>query len=294
MQPPAAPSESATVSLPPNAPLTPSTTALSVQEPEADAGTGVRWRVLVSPPLDGASNMALDEALMLRAGRMDAVGEAVLRIYGWSRPTLSLGRNQTARDKYDIELAREKGIDFVRRPTGGRAVLHHREVTYSVTAPVSLLGSLRESYAGINRLLIHGLRLLGVHASEASPRGAAPKPGISPCFMVPAKGEIVADGRKLVGSAQVREGSALLQHGSVLVDDDQALASALLLVPVPPPPPPATLHELLGRVPTFQEVAGALAAALPGAEPLEMDPRMEDDARRASARYRDDGWTWRR
>ncbi len=241
--------------------------------------------------MDGASNMGLDEALMLRAGR---VNEAVLRIYGWSRPTLSLGRNQTARDRYDIEGARARGIDFVRRPTGGRAVLHHHEVTYSVTAPVSLLGSLRESYRAINRLLIHGLRRLGVDAREADPHGAAPRPGILPCFVLPAKGEIVAGGRKLVGSAQVRDGGALLQHGSILVDDDQALASSLLLAPAAAPPSAATLHELLGRVPSLDEVAGALSAALPGAEPLELDSALETDARRASARYRDPEWTWRR
>jgi lipoate-protein ligase A len=235
--------------------------------------------------------MGLDEALMLRAGRVD---EAVLRIYSWSSPTLSLGRNQLARDKYDIEEARARGIDFVRRPTGGRAVLHHREVTYSVTAPVSRLGSLRESYVAINRLLIHGLRRLGVDASEADPHGAAPRPGVSPCFMVPTKGEIVAGGRKLVGSAQVREGDAMLQHGSVLVDDDQALASALLLTPMVAPPPPATLHELLGRVPTFDEVADALSSALPGAELLEVDPLVERDAHRAGERYRGAEWTWRR
>jgi lipoate-protein ligase A len=253
--------------------------------------TGVGWRVLVSEPLDGASNMALDEALMLRAGRTD---EAVLRVYGWTRPTLSLGRNQSARDKYDIEGARERGIDFVRRPTGGRAVLHHREVTYSVTAPVSALGTLRESYTIINRLLIHGLRLLGVDAREADPRGATPRPGVLPCFVVPTKGEIVAEGRKLVGSAQVREGGALLQHGSVLVDDDQALASALLLAPVAPPPPPATLRELLGRAPSLGEVARALAAALPDARPLEGGPFLERDTLAARERYLDAAWTWRR
>ena len=281
------------MSLPPNPSPSPSfaPAALSLQEPAADATSGVRWRVLVSAPLDGASNMALDEALMLRAGRTN---EAVLRLYSWSGPTLSLGRNQPARDKYDIEVARAHGVDFVRRPTGGRAVLHHREVTYSVTAPVYLLGSLRESYRAINRLLIHGLRLLGVDASEADPHGAAPRPGVSPCFMVPTKGEIVAGGRKLVGSAQVREGGALLQHGSVLVDDDQALASTLLLSPVEAPPPPATLHALLGRVPTFDEVAGALSTALPMALPLEMDALLERDARRATTLYRDAEWTWRR
>lgn len=277
------------MSLSPNPSPPPTTHARP--EPATGTASGAGWRILISAPLDGASNMALDEALMLRAARM---GEAVLRVYGWSRPTLSLGRNQTARDKYDIERARARGVDFVRRPTGGRAVLHHREVTYSVTALVSLFGSLRESYGAINRLLIHGLGLLGVDAGEAEPHGVTPRPGVSPCFMVPAKGEIVAEGRKLVGSAQVREGGVLLQHGSVLVDDDQALASELLLAPVPAPPPPATLRSLLGRAPSLEEVAGALVAALPGAQPLGEDRLLDEDARRARGRYRDPAWTWRR
>lgn len=241
--------------------------------------------------MEGAANMALDEALMARAGWS---GEAVLRIYGWSRPTLSLGRNQTARGKYDLVRAHERGVEFVRRPTGGRAVLHHREVTYSVTAPTALLGSLRESYATINRLLLQGLRLLNVDAREAAPAGMAPKPDVAPCFMVPVQGEIVAGGRKLVGSAQVRENDTLLQHGSLLVEDDQALTSALLLVPAPAPPPPATLHALLGRAPSLDEVASALSAALPGADTLELDAVLANAASAASGRYRNPEWTWRR
>jgi lipoate-protein ligase A len=246
---------------------------------------------LVTAPLDGATNMALDEALMARAALAE---EAVLRVYGWSRPTLSLGRNQMARGRYDLAAARAQGVEVVRRPTGGRAVLHHREVTYSVTAPVALLGSPRESYTTINRLLIHGLLQLGVDAREAAPTGASPKPGIAPCFMVPVKGEIVAGGRKLVGSAQVRENGTLLQHGSILVDDDQALASTLLVVPAQAPPSPATLHSLLGRAPSLDEVASALSAAIPGAESLEIDAALAHAARAASERYRDPEWTWRR
>src|SRR5687768_14706976 len=92
----------------------------------------MRWRVLLTPPLPGADNMALDEALLERA--RDS-GEAVARVYTWSRPTLSLGRNQTAAGRYDLALAAALGIDVVRRPTGGRAVLHHRELTYAVAAP---------------------------------------------------------------------------------------------------------------------------------------------------------------
>jgi lipoate-protein ligase A len=239
--------------------------------------------------------MALDEALMERAR---CTGEAVLRVYGWSRPTLSLGRNQAARQRYDEARARALGVDIVRRPTGGRAVLHFHEVTYSVTAPVAGLGPLGESYRWVNRLLVDGLRRLGVEACEAESSGRAPRPGVSPCFEQPVAGEIVAGGRKLVGSAQYRERDALLQHGSILLDDDQWLASALLLRPVTPPPPPATLRTLLGRAPSVHEVARALCDALEaaaGAPPsrFETDPPLAAAASGMRARYDDRAWTWR-
>lgn len=252
------------------------------------------WSILRTPPLAGAVNMALDEALMARARER---GCCVLRTYEWSRPTLSLGRNQRAAGTYDLARARAAGVDFVRRPTGGRAVLHHREVTYSVTAPASALGELRESYAAINVILVAALHALGVAATVAEPEGRAPPPGSAPCFEEPVAGEIVAAGRKLVGSAQWRERGALLQHGSILVDDDQVLASELLLRPAPPPPPPATLRALLGRAPSADDVAEALRSALSegGAEvgTLEMDDDLRSAALIARATYEDDRWTWR-
>ena len=116
---------------------------------------------------------------------------------------------------------------MVRRPTGGRALLHHREITYSVTAPVSTRDSLRESYARINRLLVDGLTRLGVAVEVATPRERALPPSAAPCFERPAAGELVVNGRKLVGSAQWRDEGAMLQHGSILVEDDQPLVSAL-------------------------------------------------------------------
>jgi lipoate-protein ligase A len=125
----------------------------------------MHWRFLVSPPLDGVSNMALDQALMDRAR---VTGAWTFRIYAWSEPTLSFGRNQTARGRYDLDVIQARGIGTVRRPTGGRAILHHREITYSVTGPAALDGApgggLRESYARINRLLLTGLRALGAEA----------------------------------------------------------------------------------------------------------------------------------
>lgn len=254
----------------------------------------LRWRLLCTPPLDGAANMALDEALMHRAA---ATGEGVLRVYTWAGPTLSLGRHQTARGRYDLSRAHALGVAFVRRPTGGRAVLHHHEVTYSITAPAgpaSPLGSLPESYAWINRLLVEGLRALGADVQVAAPTVPPPRPGVAPCFETPVAGELCSGGRKLVGSAQVREHGALLQHGSILVDDDQALAGALLLDPAAPPPPAATLRELLGAAPTARDVADALAGALGPAPDLPLDGALRHHAESLRARYDDPQWTWRR
>jgi len=254
------------------------------------------WHVLLSPPADGATNMAADEALMSRAR---ASGAVILRAYAWSEPTLSLGRHQTARGRYDLEAAAARGVRFVRRPTGGRAVLHHREITYAVAAPENALGNFRESYARINRLLVGALHRLGVMAEIASAAGTPPRPGVAPCFEEPVAGEIVASGRKLVGSAQWRADGALLQHGSILVDDDQALASELLLERAAPSPAPATLRQLLGRGPTVAEFAMALATAVAGEEHVTSDvARIDQELRSATValldRYRSDEWTWRR
>jgi len=255
-----------------------------------------RARLLVSPPAAGATNMAIDEALLRRAAR---AGETIVRVYTWARPTVSLGRNQPARGCYDLRLAQRRGIDFVRRPTGGRAILHHREITYSVAAPIATFGSLPESYRAINRLLLEALRTLGVGAEEAASPTRTPLPSLAPCFDVPVVGELVANGRKLVGSAQVRDGDAFLQHGSVLVDDDQQVLSELL-VDGEPGSSPATLRALTGRSVTGAEFAAAIATAI-GSEdgsvprPLELDESLSRDVRRlVRTRYSDAGWTWRR
>jgi lipoate-protein ligase A len=255
-----------------------------------------RSRLLVSHPADGATNMAFDEALLRRARR---TGETLYRVYAWSRPTVSLGRNQSARGCYDLALAQARGIDFVRRPTGGRAILHHREITYSVAAPVTRFGSLRESYRAVNRLLLEALRALGVVASEAEASCRTSAPGRAPCFAAPAAGELVARGRKLVGSAQVREADAFLQHGSILVDDDQPMLSDLVQNSEPLSPA-ATLRALTGRVVTVNEFADALTRVLGvrdglAPESLPLEQELLDDVRSLiSTRYANAGWTWHR
>lgn len=241
--------------------------------------------------------MALDEALTesVRSG-----GPPVLRFYRWSPPCLSLGRNQPAAGEYDAEVIARLGLDVVRRPTGGRAVLHHRELTYSVVVPDGALGSPREAYAAINRGLVIGLRRLGVAAELQGAVGRrAPVLSLAACFREPAEGEVVVRGRKLVGSAQYREGGVTLQHGSLLLADDQSTLGSLRLRPAPAEDPPATLTDYLHPLPPWEELAAALAAGV--AEVIRLaslpsDPSPAELARADAirARYADPDWTWRR
>ena len=254
----------------------------------------MRWRLYVTEPLDGADNMALDEALLTRARNSD---ECVLRVYAWAAPTLSLGRHQRAVGVFD--RAATAGVSVVRRLTGGRAVLHHREVTYSVTARADSGDTLRASYSAINGILLDGLQRLGVRAALAQRTKRLPPPGSAPCFELPAAGEIVLGARKLVGSAQLRDGGAFLQHGSILIDDDQSRVAELSAAAIPASAPAATLREALGRAPTLHEVAEALFSAVRAradaqALPFEGDTTLERAVLAARVRYVDDLWTWRR
>lgn len=239
-------------------------------------------------------NMAIDEALLSRAAR---VREGVLRVYGWRTPTLSLGRHQVARDAFDPAKAAAVGVSLVRRRTGGRALLHWHEVTYSVTAPLEA-DARTESYPAINALLLDALLHLGVRATIAERTGRLPSPASAPCFERPAEGEIMFDGRKLVGSAQFRGESSVLQHGSILIGDDQAMVSQLAVRPVGSVAAAATLVQGLGRVPGFDEVADALSRALASrtsASVTSFDASvLEADVVRLCERYESDAWTWER
>jgi lipoate-protein ligase A len=241
--------------------------------------------------------MARDIALQARAAR---TGETVFSVYSWSRPTLSFGRNQPASGLYDLERIRAAGIDVVRRPTGGRAILHNREVTYSVTAPLEDAAPLRETYSRINRILQAGLSRLGVAVVPATSSERAAVPSVRPCFETPAEGELVAQGGKLVGSAQYRDDGALLQHGSILVNDDQSSLPdfARLSAENESVPVPATLHALLGRSPDPAEVAEAMFGAVRSLEDERATDLDEDEVRDAAlqhiSHFLDEGWTWRR
>ena len=257
------------------------------------------WRVLDTGAHDGAWNMAADVALMERARR---TGETVFRAYAWSHPTLSFGRHEAARARFSAARIAAAGLDTVRRPTGGRALLHDHEVTYSVTAPIDASESLGDSVRRINDLLRGALRRLGVDAVEAdAPRTLRPEGAA--CFAVPAPGELTLNSRKIAGSAQVRHDGALLQHGSILLDDDQGRIASLTDGPFLAAARAASLREALGAGVGFADVRDALfqeVAMLTGRAAGSLVLPMDDDALAAPslaaplAQFRDAAWTWRR
>lgn len=263
--------------------------------PHDTGASTLRWRILDTGAGSGARNMALDHALALERRE----GGAVLRFYRWERPTVSLGRNEPARGRYRLEAAEAEGVVFVRRPTGGRAVLHHRELTYSVVLPLRALDGLRNAYRRINRGLLRGLAGLGAPVLLAGNGGPGLSPSAGPCFRAPVAGEVTLGGRKLVGSAQARVGSSLLQHGSLLLADDQALLGRLRLEGPGETSAPATLKGALGRIPSWEELTEALAGGLEEELGGGWEAGLPRDTEEAAAaqlleHYGSAEWTWRR
>jgi len=240
--------------------------------------------------------MAVDEAL----ARCRPPGEATLRIYRWTRPSLSFGRNQPARGRYDPHALRHLGVEAVRRPTGGREVLHDRELTYAVVVPVSGPGSLRALYRQVNEALVVALEALGVRGGLAEPGARTPRPDAGACFGIPAAGEVVAADRKLVGSAQLRLGSTLLQHGSLLLDRSPVGLSALASPGRESEDRGISLRELRGEPSSFDHVASTVEAALAGSfggswtRVAGLLPGEEAMARSLLPRYLDSERTWGR
>jgi lipoate-protein ligase A len=164
--------------------------------------------------------MARDLALT-QSARADA--RAVLRIYEWHRATVSFGRNEAVQTSWDVEAMLAAGYDVVRRPTGGRALLHSREVTWSVTLPVPDDIPWRTVYDAVNARLLIALQSVGVpatlHAGERSDASAL-RDGTR-CYAQPSAGELVFGGAKLAGSSVWRAHGGYLQHGSILLENEQ-------------------------------------------------------------------------
>lgn len=317
------------------------------------------WRIINSPAADGATNMAIDEAILeaVRQGQ----SPPTLRLYSWQPACLSIGRFQRAARSADLDALATLGYGFVRRPTGGRAVLHDHELTYAVVAATSELACAREgdgncncdcdsnsssssssarggtstgvldTYLTLSRGLAAGLARMGIPV-ELAPRDAGRahrgsrrdcdrdgdreldreldrEPGRSAsaaCFDSPSSYELLAAGRKIVGSAQVRRGSTLLQHGSILISMDFAATEAVMGLS------PGSGLELSSRVATAGEfipgfpvdisperlltqLAKAIAAGLTSevmrnARPGQLTQAELDLASELAVKYRSDEW----
>lgn len=255
------------------------------------------WAIWRDGAADGVTNMATDAALLatVQTDRM------VWRWYAWATPTISFGRHETTRGRFSADAVRAAGLEAVRRPTGGRALLHAREITYSVTGPLPASVGWRTAYDAINALLLATLQAVGVPARLAGPASAILPDG-PVCFEAPAEGEIVVDGRKLVGSAVWRQGDGYLQHGSILVHDDQPRIAQAALVPLPGAPPAAELARLAPTV-TADQLAAALESVLTDRARNGRDVTCQPftpsaDVQRGIASQRehfaDPSWLWRR
>lgn len=188
------------------------------------------WELINDGALDGASNMAIDAALLDEVDRGRET-RTILRLYQWLRPTMSLGRNQRIEKAVDIDYCNANGIDIVYRPTGGRAVLHDDELTYAVISnDSSCFGdTIYGNYKRVSEALCLGYKKLGVAAilaPDTQKPDSSENDGDPPCFVSPSRYELMVDGRKIVGSAQRRVRSSFLQHGSMPITFDyEALAS---------------------------------------------------------------------
>ena len=220
-----------------------------------------KWRLISDLPADGPANMALDEAILERAAASPV--EPTLRLYGWETATLSLGSRQPASGSHDLDWLLDGGLGLVRRPTGGRAVLHEHERTYAVVARLDAPpfdGGVIATYRTIAATLVRALELLGLPA-RAGDAPSDPGPGADPvCFARPGPLEIEVDGRKVIGSAQLRRRGAFLQHGSILLRADAGRWSAAIGREADPAAF-AGIEDLLGRRVRVDELDAALVAA---------------------------------
>lgn len=192
------------------------------------------WRLLNYRPSSAFENMAIDEAIFLETIKNKK--PPTLRFFGWHPAAVSIGYFQELKTEINFNQCQLSGVDIVRRITGGKAVYHQDEVTYSLTAANSeklFPGNISGTYERISLCLARGLSELGIHAHLAEGNGnvAGTKKNVSSCcFSVPSGNELLVDGRKICGSAQMRTHGGFLQHGSLLMTFDPVATAALILL----------------------------------------------------------------
>jgi lipoyl(octanoyl) transferase len=239
------------------------------------------WRLIINPPARGAWNMAVDEAILESVGSGDSL--PTLRLYAWEPACLSLGCAQPLAD-VDIPRLNSYGWELVRRPTGGRAVLHTDEITYSVIAPLReprLAGTVLESYNRMAAALVEALHLLDLQVDVQEHAKTGTRNSNPVCFEVPSASEITFGGKKLIGSAQARRKQGVLQHGSLPLVGDLARILQVLVFPDEEARTRAasrlseratTLEAALGRVVRWDQAAQAFTAAFRSVLSLDLQP----------------------
>ncbi|MEA1972687.1 MAG: octanoyltransferase, partial [Candidatus Cloacimonadota bacterium] len=191
----------------------------------------MEWRVIVHQNrLSPAENMAIDEAILL--GNIAGTSTPTIRFYEWEPATASIGYNQSAKKEVDFDLLHKYNYGFVRRPTGGRLVLHNDEITYAVISKTveRLAGNITKSYSEISKALAAGLQKIGVDVAfeKGVLSSAHQREANNPCFTSASKYELKYKKKKIVGSAQVRKEDCLLQHGSILLDYSQNIVADII------------------------------------------------------------------
>jgi lipoate-protein ligase A len=266
-----------------------------------------KWRLIKTPPASGAWNMAVDEAILQAVGRKEVL--PTLRLFAWDPPCISLGYAQSYLD-IDEEALKARTWDVVRRATGGKAILHTDELTYSVIGPPTdarLEGDILTSYKRLSTALLASLEYLKLSVKALPKEKLSTTEAYDPvCFDVPSNYEITVDGKKLVGSAQARKKEGVLQHGSlpltgdltriteVLVYENEAdrkAAAKKLLARA------STVENALGHKVSWEEVADAVVSAFRKelniefiTEELSSNEREETE-RLITEKYRNSEWT---
>ena len=270
------------------------------------------WRLIVSPPpIHGAMNMATDEAILFSVGKK--LAPPTLRLYSWQKPCLSLGFSQTVTD-VDLDELSRFNWELVRRPTGGKAILHCDEITYAVIAPEDesrVQGSVLTSYLRLSKALLQSLNILGTSARADENYATQPntKSERPVCFEVPSNYEITISGKKIIGSAQARRNEGVLQHGTLPLFGDltriirvlkfdnpkeQDIASRRLLEHA------TTLETALGKTISWESARDAFINGFANAlnlsftnEPL-TQKEIEDTEELFKNKYNHADWTFKR
>lgn len=259
------------------------------------------WKLIVDKtPLKGSLNMAEDEYLL---NSLEKDSQTYLRFYRWEKPTVSLGYSQNIEKVIDFNYCLKNGIDIVRRMTGGKLVLHHNEITYSVCSSDEEIfpPSLAESYKLISQALILGLEKMGVNSYLAAGAPSSYVKGNLPCFSYPARNEIEVQGKKIVGSAQKRLGSRFIQHGSIPVENNGSLLELVTTLREGKSKIRMTsLSEVLGRKVSFDWAVERLAEGFSEYFGISLKPKIfnakerERILRIQKYRYENKDWTFLR